>query len=206
LITIILQSLLALASIALTVLLLRLSVRFFGFYAPEDPSGTSLSRVGNRKHLPSESPNAPVRAIILCNHVAPASGARFQATGFTDCRTLHRVFGGNLKCSHGCLGLGSCATVCPTDAILIGKTSIHISDACTGCGRCLSACPLKLILLQPASGNSSWTCAAGQNRDEENPCQTARSGYTIDSAQFSPSGFQILNKWGILKKNRGSGE
>ncbi len=73
--------------------------------------------------------------------------------GVMDCRSANLVSGGPKECKYGCLGLGTCARVCPFGAIEMtphGLAVVH-PDICTGCGKCISACPRDLIELVPKS-------------------------------------------------------
>jgi NADPH-dependent glutamate synthase beta subunit-like oxidoreductase len=52
-------------------------------------------------------------------------------------------------CTIGCLGLGTCARVCPFDAISMGPEGLPVVDEkkCTGCGTCERVCPKHIITL-----------------------------------------------------------
>jgi len=140
------------------------------------------------------------QAIIHCSSVPPAISLRFSAVGYTECNLQNMVFGGNIACGHGCLGLGSCARLCPNDAIIIQNGEVFISDACNGCGRCVHVCPKKLISIVPISESRQITCAASGRQDTATICMISKNNYIIDYKNFPESGFKILNKWGILKK------
>ncbi|MEW6409800.1 MAG: 4Fe-4S binding protein, partial [Nitrospirota bacterium] len=61
--------------------------------------------------------------------------------------------GGDKSCIYGCLGYGTCAVVCPFDAITMTKDDLPEVDLikCTGCGKCAVACPKKVIEILPLS-------------------------------------------------------
>jgi ferredoxin len=141
-----------------------------------------------------------MRAVIRCAYCPPEVAVRFRAEGYTDCNTLNMVFGGNLSCGKGCIGLGSCAIICPNDAFVFMKGRMYISDACNGCGYCVHACPKKLIELVPVSDLSSIKCAAYGSASMPASCHAALepNGGVIDYRKFPVSGFKILHKWGIL--------
>jgi NADPH-dependent glutamate synthase beta subunit-like oxidoreductase len=52
-------------------------------------------------------------------------------------------------CTVGCLGLGTCARVCPFDAITMGADGLPVvsEERCTGCGTCERVCPKHIITL-----------------------------------------------------------
>jgi len=145
--------------------------------------------------------DAALKAIVLCGHIPPSIGKRFRTIGYADCRTMNRLFDGNIDCQSGCLGLGNCARACPGDAIVLRDGMIYVSDACNGCGLCVDACPKKLIKMVPVTLTDSYECAAkALPRNEQNiNCPTAREDYLIDLRIFPESGFKLLNRWGILR-------
>ncbi len=89
----------------------------------------------------------PKKARVLCLGGLEQCGRRAEYDGVTDCRAAHLLSGGNKDCIYGCLGYGSCVTVCPFDAIWINENGLPQVDdnACTGCGLCVDACPRKLM-------------------------------------------------------------
>ncbi len=57
---------------------------------------------------------------------------------------------GPKACSFGCMGFGSCAQVCPENAISIVNGIAYVDkEACIGCGKCTDICPKGLIELVP---------------------------------------------------------
>ncbi|MEK7448297.1 MAG: 4Fe-4S dicluster domain-containing protein [Planctomycetota bacterium] len=52
-----------------------------------------------------------------------------------------------------CDQCGTCASVCPVEAISRNKDGVYIIDSekCTGCGACVEACPLKVMFIHEDS-------------------------------------------------------
>jgi len=146
----------------------------------------------------TERENA-LKAIIHCSHIPPSIGERFRTTGYADCRIRNRLFGGNLVCASGCLGLGTCARACPCDAIVLSDGLVYVNDACNGCGICVEICPKKLIRMVPVTLRDHYDCAACGTADAKTDCPTARNDCKIDLRIFPESGFKLLSRWGILK-------
>ncbi len=47
---------------------------------------------------------------------------------------------------EGCISCGSCASVCPAEAISMGDSHYEINqDACLHCGTCADTCPMEAI-------------------------------------------------------------
>ena len=68
--------------------------------------------------------------------------------GIADCRSAMFVTGnGPTACPSGCLGFGTCVSVCKFDAIHIVEGVARVdADKCTGCMQCVQVCPRKVIV------------------------------------------------------------
>lgn len=106
-----------------------------------------------------EEQRIPLHAVIRCAGSNEQAVQRYQYEGLSDCYSAQRLSGGNKVCAYGCLGLGSCAKVCPHQAIILtnGVASVD-SDRCVGCGACIAACPRKLIELVPVTQKYAVLC------------------------------------------------
>ncbi len=114
----------------------------------------------------------PDIALPGCTYGVAAANTRFVYNGMTDCRAAAMLSGGMKVCTIGCLGLGTCAKVCPFDAISMGPDGLPKVHAgrCTGCGTCERVCPKHIITL------SSVTRRILQEYTSEvctTPCQRA---------------------------------
>jgi NADPH-dependent glutamate synthase beta subunit-like oxidoreductase/Pyruvate/2-oxoacid:ferredoxin oxidoreductase delta subunit len=74
---------------------------------------------------------------------------KYTYNGLDDCRAVALLGGGMKVCTIGCLGLGTCARVCPFNAITMGDKGLPEVDEkkCTGCGTCERVCPKHIINL-----------------------------------------------------------
>ena len=99
-------------------------------------------------------------AYVRCSGGSNAS-RKYDYEGAIDCLAALKVAGGPLECTFGCLGYGSCAKVCPNDAISIvdGKAVVN-SDACIACGKCVGACPRNIIAIVPANNKTHVACVS----------------------------------------------
>lgn len=103
-------------------------------------------------------------AFVRCKGDCNVTSRQGKYAGAKDCRSA--VFGGvNLAdCDYGCIGLGSCAAVCPQKAITIEDEIATVnSDLCVACGLCVKACPKGLIELVPEHKQVRVQC---MNRDK----------------------------------------
>ena len=92
-------------------------------------------------------------AIVFCQGDSEASAFPGEYRGIPDCGAAVYSQDVAKRCKYGCIGLGSCVSACPFDAIHLSPTGIPIVDAekCTACGKCVVACPRDLIELHPVS-------------------------------------------------------
>lgn len=71
--------------------------------------------------------------------------------GIDSCAAAELIAKGGKACKYGCLGRGTCAAVCPVNAITMDEDRRRVinRDRCTGCGLCVEACPRGLIQIVP---------------------------------------------------------
>ena len=83
--------------------------------------------------------------------------------GLADCRSAVFVTGnGPNACPSGCLGFGTCVSVCKFDAIHVVDGVARVdADKCTGCMQCVQACPRKVIV--PVSYNTDIIVACSNH-------------------------------------------
>jgi formate dehydrogenase beta subunit len=84
-----------------------------------------------------------------CTYGLATADTKYVYDGVSDCRAAALLGGGMKVCTIGCLGLGSCATACPFEAITMGDDGLPVVDEalCTGCGTCERVCPKHIITL-----------------------------------------------------------
>ena len=114
----------------------------------------------------------PDIALPGCTYGTTDADIKYEYDGMNDCRAAALLSGGMKVCTIGCLGLGTCARVCPFNAITMGPNRLPVVNEarCTGCGTCERACPKHIITL------SSVTRRILQEYTTEDcttPCQRA---------------------------------
>lgn len=92
-------------------------------------------------------------ARVLCQGDSENCVSKFKYSGISDCRAAAMLAGGPSACAFGCVGLLTCAKVCPFGAISLSDKGIATvdEDICTGCGKCAEACPKNGIVIMPKS-------------------------------------------------------
>ena len=78
---------------------------------------------------------------------------KYYYEGMADCRAMADMYGGDLLCKYGCLGLATCVKACNFDALHMGPEGYPVVDSatCVGCGACERVCPNDVIELYSLS-------------------------------------------------------
>lgn len=102
-------------------------------------------------------------AFVKCKGDCTVTHNQANYIGIEDCRSAVLSGIAIAECDYGCLGYGSCAAVCPEQAIVVvDGVAVVDRNKCVGCGLCAKACPKNLIELVPESKHVSVRCS---NRD-----------------------------------------
>lgn len=103
-------------------------------------------------------------AFVKCSGTCEKAKDRFEYYGNDNCRQAASTTGGGQKsCAFGCLGFGSCVSVCDFDAIHI-KDGVAVVDRekCVSCGKCITECPKHLIELVPYENKHFVSCSSNE--------------------------------------------
>lgn len=101
-------------------------------------------------------------AFVHCQGDCEKTHKDYDYSGIEDCRMMSFVPGGGPKsCNSGCLGYGTCAKVCPFDAIhVVNGVAVVDKEKCKACGKCIAVCPKHLISLIPYSAKQVVACSS----------------------------------------------
>lgn len=107
-------------------------------------------KVGKIMGITTSSEERKVAA-VKCSGTCEKAKDKYEYQGIKDCRIAASLIGGSKACSAGCLGFGTCVSVCKFDAIKI-ENGIAVVDEkkCVNCGKCMEVCPKMLIVQKPA--------------------------------------------------------
>ena len=100
-------------------------------------------------------------ALVRCSGGVRAQ-KKFEYAGMNDCVAAMKLgSGGPMACQYGCIGLGTCVTACPFDAIAVidGVAAID-HDRCTGCLECVKSCPKHIIAPVPYYADIVVACSS----------------------------------------------
>lgn len=85
---------------------------------------------------------------------------KFDYLGYGDCGSCELLAGGRKQCSVGCMGMGSCVSACPHDAVkIVEGRAIIDKEKCVSCGICMKECPKSLISRVPKKAKVYVGCS-----------------------------------------------
>ena len=99
-------------------------------------------------------------AVVKCRGNCDIVKTKVTYTGIRDCASGALTGIALRDCDSGCLGFGTCAAVCPQNAISVRKGVAVVDEKkCVGCGLCAKACPKKLIAVVPLEKGARVLCS-----------------------------------------------
>ncbi len=101
-------------------------------------------------------------AYVRCSGNCVKTNMNYNFDDTNDCRIAYLAPDhGSKKCPYGCCGFGTCAEVCPYDAIRITDgLAIVDSEKCQACGKCVAVCPNRLIDIIPSDAMYVVRCSS----------------------------------------------
>ncbi len=103
-------------------------------------------------------------AFVKCKGSCEVTKNHGNYVGIKDCRAAVNAGLSLAECDFGCVGLGSCVSVCPEGAIrVVDGVAVVNEGKCIGCGLCAKACPKHLIEIKPVAKRVAVQCS---NRDK----------------------------------------
>jgi Na+-translocating ferredoxin:NAD+ oxidoreductase RNF subunit RnfB len=99
-------------------------------------------------------------AFVRCKGTCEVTRNQGNYVGVKDCRSAALNGIRTTECDYGCLGFGSCVSICPEHAITV-KDGVAVVNRmkCVGCGLCVRTCPTGPIELVPESKKVIVQCS-----------------------------------------------
>lgn len=123
-------------------------------------------------------------AVIKCSPNRENQKHKMQHYKMIDCRIYLDTYGHNGFCSYGCLGYGTCLSMCPESAIILKNDTAIVTEKCTGCGICVKSCPQNLIELIDYNSDTFKQCSLPDGVSNDNCSSGCISCKKCDSKDF----------------------
>ncbi len=120
----------------------------------------------------------PLTAVVRCLGTNDRAKIKYEYDGIQDCAALAALGNGNKECVYSCLGMGNCARVCPTGAIVMENgVAVIDKEKCIACGKCVIECPRNVISLIPKSAKAIINCSTqDKGKDVTEVCEVGCIG------------------------------
>lgn len=126
-------------------------------------SPENLKKIGEIMGIAVEE-TVPMHAHVMCSGNCHTAVYKYRYEGAQDCIAAERMGGGDKACPNGCIGLGTCTSVCLYDAIhVVDGVAVVDPAKCIGCGACANACPKHIISVIPVSSKYVVECKSVEN-------------------------------------------
>lgn len=134
-------------------------------------------------------------AFVKCNGSCEHTESRSNYTGINDCRAMALSGLNPWKCSYGCLGFGSCVSICPQNAIMVKDGVADVDqEKCVGCGLCVKECPKNLIELIPYGQVRAVQCVnSDKGKDVKDVCDVGCIGCKLCTKQCETGAVTVEN-------------
>lgn len=143
-------------------------------------------------------------AVVHC-----AGGTRaldkYSYEGIQDCVAASALHGGFKACTYGCLGFGTCVSVCPFGAISMGPDGLPVVDdgKCTGCSKCVLVCPKKIMKLWPLTQKVYVACCShGTAKDTRAACPAGCIACTMCEKACKFGAIKVTNNLAVIDETK----
>lgn len=100
-------------------------------------------------------------AVVRCQGDCEKAEDKYAYHDLVDCRLISDFAQGSKGCSAGCLGGGTCVSVCEFDAIhIIDGIAVVDKEKCVACKKCIEICPKNIIGLMPYKQQTEVKCSS----------------------------------------------
>lgn len=154
----------------------------------------------------SLSSDIELTAKVHCNGGISCAD-KFDYVGNVGCVSKNSFAGGNKACAYGCLGDGTCVSVCDYDAIKI-INGVAKTDAvkCVACGKCVKACPKRIIELLPKNIKVVIACSSlCRGKDVMSACKNGCIGCGICAKACPENAIEMVDNLPRIDYNKCTG-
>ena len=132
---------------------------------------------------------------------------KFDYVGNTSCEAQIGAMGGKKVCPEGCLGGGSCMSVCPDNGVYI-KDGVAVVDkrVCESCGACVRKCPKNLIEFIPTSAKVYVACSTKcKGKDVMGACSVGCIGCGLCAKNCPENAITMVDNLPVIDYEKCSG-
>ena len=174
------------------------------------PGGSpSMEAIGKILGVEVDANAVRMVACVHCHGGEGKAGRSFQYKGLKDCNAASILFNGEKSCKYGCLGLGSCISVCPVNAIEPTEDGlVRVNrDLCISCGKCVDICPNGVMRMIPEDADFIVACnSRDKGKATKANCSVGCIGCKICEKKFPEAGYKVEDNLSIIRyDNRGPG-
>ena len=148
-----------------------------------------------------------VVAFVHCNGNCESTSKKADYVGIASCKAASMLYGGPDACRYGCIGLGDCATACPSNAICLKDGIAHIDTSrCLGCGLCKNVCPKNLISMVPQNSAVTVMCNnSDKGADARKACSNACIGCKKCEKKCPSGAIKVTNNLATIDYSKCTG-
>ncbi|MBR0094477.1 MAG: 4Fe-4S binding protein, partial [Synergistaceae bacterium] len=154
----------------------------------------------------SAGESVPMRAFLKCKGTKEASPRKLTYDGIKDCRSAATIPGGSPNaCPFGCIGLGSCVSVCKFNALSMGDDGlpkVNVNN-CVACGACVAICPKGIFTLVPKAADVIVACNSHWKGAQVRPvCTAGCIGCGICAKVCPVQAVEVVNDLAVIDQSK----
>ena len=132
---------------------------------------------------------------------------KYEYVGNAGCVAQMGLMGGSKVCPNGCLGGGTCESVCPYHAIKVIDGVAYVEKAlCTACGVCAINCPKKIVELIPARATVYVACSTTcKGKEVMNMCKVGCIGCGLCAKNCPNGAIEMVNNVAVIDYSKCTG-
>lgn len=167
-------------------------------------SASDQARIGEIMGVSVEAGTKKV-AYVRCSGNCNKTVANYKFDDTQDCRVAFLAPGhGSKKCPYGCCGYGTCAAVCPYDAIrVVDGLAVVDGEKCKACGKCVSVCPNHLIEIIPYDAKYVVRCSShNKGKAVRSACSEGCIGCGLCMKACETGAIQVVNNLALIDQDK----
>ena len=148
----------------------------------------------------------PVYAVVACAG-GKKSKDKYQYVGNAGCLAEGMYLGGRKQCAYGCMGEGTCESLCPYAAIAVKEGVALVDKAlCEACGLCMRNCPKHIIRLIPKRAKVYVACSTPcRGKDTTSVCEAGCIGCGLCAKNCPEHAIEMVNNLPVIDYSKCTG-